>query len=130
MEPSPSKQFVFILRHGMRADKDPLYSKPYLKKFDPPLTDLGRKQCRGSAKHIKTFIPEKAEVKVYSSPFLRCLESAAEVCREVGCSEITMDSRLSEILATYYFRSNPICRSIKWNYKKEGNYHSSPPRDP
>ncbi|CDW91389.1 UNKNOWN [Stylonychia lemnae] len=106
---------IYILRHGQRADKVHEPGVTFENKDDPPMTEIGRKQCYASAKYIQNQILNrnqsqqgKLEVKVYSSPFLRCIQSSEEVCRMFNINQFKVDTRLSENQATFYYDKDPL----------------------
>lgn len=74
------------IRHGERAD---FLAKPVPIKrdYDPHLTDTGKLQAKATGKYLKKFISENIPhpiIYVFSSPFLRVLQTAAEIVKEIG----------------------------------------------
>ena len=77
-----SKKLLFVLRHGERADRAPGYRQPKtMLPHDPPLTTLGVRQAEASATRIQRLVPRDFSVHIVSSPFYRCLMTAAELAK-------------------------------------------------
>ncbi|CAK9000156.1 unnamed protein product [Durusdinium trenchii] len=68
--------------------------------FDPPLTLTGTKQARGVAKEL--FAKYGDFSMVVSSPFIRCIETAVEICRVFHCA-LCVDRQLGEVFSPAYF---------------------------
>lgn len=47
-------------------------------------------------------------VRVISSPFVRCLMTAEQIARKLGVEFIEVDELLSEMLCTQFFPTNPM----------------------
>lgn len=72
----PRQQTVWITRHGNRLDfVDPAWYRTAHNPFDPPLSDDGIVQARKLGNRLKT----EGIARIYSSPFLRTLETAQQV---------------------------------------------------
>jgi broad specificity phosphatase PhoE len=101
-EPIPEKPFkcvVAVVRHGDRLDQvDPAawfrsdLGRAY--PFDCPLTSKGRKAARRTAEEIQNSALEFA--LVVSSPYVRCVQTAAEICQILGL-QLCIDAELGEI---------------------------------
>ena len=50
------KLFVFIVRHGQRADHDPKNFPQYVGHDDPPLTPSGHQQAVETGKFLKDYL--------------------------------------------------------------------------
>ncbi len=86
----PQHGRIFILRHGQPASFSETESNPDYPKGDPPLTEIGILQAKYAAKEL-----EKRHFcgTIYSSPFLRALETAQQAARTLHlpirvCAEI------------------------------------------
>lgn len=110
------KHFIILIRHGERTD-DPersvqLSSDEPEVKYDCHLTQVGQEQAFTTGEYIKTNVIEQNRLKIYpsdikiiSSPFLRCQQTAHGVVQGLGfgTSEITLDDRLGEFLMKSWF---------------------------
>ncbi|CAL1163973.1 unnamed protein product, partial [Cladocopium goreaui] len=68
--------------------------------FDPPLTLTGAKQAKSVAKEL--FAKYGDFSVVVSSPFIRCIETAVEICRVFNCG-LCIDRQLGEVFSPAYF---------------------------
>lgn len=104
---------VYVVRHGERADVDPLWINAHPNESqDPSLTELGLKQAAATANFIKSLIAGRS-CAIYSSPFLRCLETAAELCKTIEVSPLYVHKGLAEFYSPMYFTSQPRLESRK-----------------
>jgi len=94
---------IWVARHGERADVDPEWERTAERPHDPPLTPMGRLQADATA---RVLVDERIDV-VYSSPFLRCLETAAAVAKLRGL-RIRVEPGLAELLNPRWFTSHPV----------------------
>ena len=87
---------LVLVRHGERADDSQAEAPPYPPPdFDPPLTSKGRQQAFKSGQVLKHSL-KPTSVRILSSPFLRCLETAINIAKGLGtASEIEVDWTLS-----------------------------------
>jgi len=104
-----STQICCVARHAERADASyALYrGAPYVQSeeyeqfpFDPPLSDDGEAGAIETAHSIKNFVDQHDTTihVVVSSPYLRCVQTAASICRVLGPSTILMfDASCGEI---------------------------------
>eukprot|EP00298_Acanthocystis_sp_HF-20_P005811 c15854_g1_i1.p1 GENE.c15854_g1_i1~~c15854_g1_i1.p1 ORF type:complete len:369 (-),score=110.16 c15854_g1_i1:66-1133(-) len=94
-KPSSIEQTVIIMRHANRQDLvDPNWEKTAARPYDPDIVD--EFQVKEAAKEIDMF---GFGVKyIISSPFLRCIRTAAICAKELGISEIYVDNRVCEVL--------------------------------
>ncbi|CAI9781614.1 unnamed protein product [Fraxinus pennsylvanica] len=72
-------QNVVVMRHGDRIDNfEPLWASTAARPWDPPLVEAGkiRAYCEGQRLRNELGFPIH---RVFISPFLRCLQTAAEV---------------------------------------------------
>lgn len=95
---------VWVARHGQRADSDPDWRTNAERVHDPPLTDHGRWEAwRLGRRLAATGVAFDA---VYASPFLRCVETADEICRELECS-FDLEPGLGEHRNAEWFDADP-----------------------
>jgi broad specificity phosphatase PhoE len=94
---------IWLARHGSRLDfDDPEWARSAARPYDPPLSGHGREQARGMADRL-------ARVPIaylFSSPFLRCVETAAPIAERVGVA-IRIERGLSEWLNSEWFPEPP-----------------------
>jgi broad specificity phosphatase PhoE len=106
---TPTHQFVGVLRHSERSDapfavvngeywhsSDDMKSWP----LDPPLSDEGMVNAKKMGQHVLVAVQEcSTEVHVVvSSPFLRCIQTAIEVCCALGPrTRLLVDYSLGEV---------------------------------
>ena len=89
-----SEKKIFIVRHGQRCDVvHPSLRHEYPNPLDPRLTDLGRYQSQCTKNLIACFTNSEKSLKVVSSPFLGCIETALEIS-----SRVSVDWRFSDLL--------------------------------
>eukprot|EP00252_Welwitschia_mirabilis_P013057 TRINITY_DN28873_c0_g1_i1.p1 TRINITY_DN28873_c0_g1~~TRINITY_DN28873_c0_g1_i1.p1 ORF type:complete len:259 (-),score=52.35 TRINITY_DN28873_c0_g1_i1:355-1131(-) len=71
-------QNLFVMRHGERLDNcDPQWVRTAPRPWDPPLTERGKIQAWNAGKRLRA---EGWNItRVFSSPFLRCVQTTAEV---------------------------------------------------
>lgn len=112
---------LFCVRHGERADRRCDLKIEYEKGFDPPITPDGHSQASITGAFIKDYLDsvgykaakcdEKEagnvvnplRVKIVSSPFLRCIETAEEIAKQLAVPRIDVDFYLCEMLTLKYF---------------------------
>ena len=96
---------VLAVRHGQRQDSvDPNWESNAQRVHDPPLTDLGRWAAwRVGRRFAESDITIDA---VYASPFLRTVETADEIYREIG-TEFMLEPGLGEHRNPEWFDSEP-----------------------
>jgi len=104
---------ILLARHGERLDDYeafrgrawvPTAETPW----DPPLTDVGRKQAaalgNAAMEHLKRLkLPPLT--RVFSSPYVRCFGTAVEVALEVGLQSVSVEPSLSESFCENFYRS-------------------------
>lgn len=72
-------QKVIVMRHGDRLDNVvPRWAATAPRPWDPPLADDGRIRAFGTGDKFRKLLDFPIH-RVFVSPFLRCLETAAEV---------------------------------------------------
>ncbi|KAH0456303.1 hypothetical protein IEQ34_014210 [Dendrobium chrysotoxum] len=77
-------QNVVVMRHGDRIDaEEPLWLSHADRPWDPPLTDAGKIRAWTTGKRLRNIgFPVQ---RIIVSPFLRCLQTAAEVITALCC---------------------------------------------
>ena len=77
---------------------------------DPHLTAHGKEQAAAAGSKIQSMIKDKkvGNIRVVSSPFVRCLMTAEQIALKIGAKHIEVDPFLSEMLSTKFFQSNPM----------------------
>lgn len=76
--PLPHVQHLFVMRHGERLDDaDPSWVPKTDRPWDPPLTERGKQQAWEVGKRLRT--EGWGITRVVVSPFLRCVQTAAQV---------------------------------------------------
>lgn len=80
------KQSLFVMRHGERMDNyDPQWADSAPRPWDPPLTDEGKLQAWRTGQKLRR---EGGNItRVFCSPFLRCVQTAAEVVRALCATD-------------------------------------------
>lgn len=74
-----SYQNVVVMRHGDRIDNfEPLWSAAAARPWDPPLVEAGKVRAFCTGRKFRTQLGFPIH-RVFVSPFLRCLQTAAEV---------------------------------------------------
>jgi len=94
-----------VVRHGERRDSvDPDWESVADRVHDPPLTELGR----WAAWRVgRRFAEAGASFDaVYASPFLRAVETADEICRELGAT-FELEPGLGEYRNPEWFDEEP-----------------------
>jgi broad specificity phosphatase PhoE len=96
---------VWVVRHGQRQDTvDPNWEDNADRIHDPGLTDLGRWAAwRVGRRFADT---DKSFDAIYASPFLRTVQTADEICRELG-TETYLEPGLGEHLNPEWFDAMP-----------------------
>jgi broad specificity phosphatase PhoE len=96
---------VWVVRHGERRDTvDPDWDSTAERVHDPPLTELGRWAAwRVGRRFVES---EQSFDAVYASPFLRAVETADEICRELG-AEFRLEPGLGEHRNPEWFDAEP-----------------------
>lgn len=80
---------LFVVRHGERADNINMghpRHEPYEVPDDPHLTKRGLEQAKAAGTKILSMIKDKkiTNVRVVSSPFVRCLMTAQQIAMVLG----------------------------------------------
>lgn len=100
---------VYLVRHGDRRDlADGTWSRSAARPHDTPLSPTGIAQSRVLATRLRgAHIPH-----VFSSPFLRCVQTA-DVVAEVLATTVKIEVGLSEWLSSTWFSNPPETASLR-----------------
>lgn len=113
-EENQKKRVIWIMRHGIRQDNiDPNWAKTAKMPDDPPLAQEGRLQAIDTGK----FLSNQDVQLIYSSPFLRCIQTAGLIA-DIIKVPIRVEYGLCEALFTKWFSKMPDLSSIT-ELKKE-----------
>lgn len=94
---------VFLTRHGAHIDtEDPhwLQKCPHKRSDDPHLSPSGitaAKELAKKMKQMQTDNPGRKLSHIVSSPYIRCIETATEVARELGSILIKVEPGIAEV---------------------------------
>lgn len=96
-------QNIVVMRHGDRIDNfDPSWAKTAERKWDPPLVEAGKTRAFNTGRKLRENLCFPIH-RVFVSPFLRCLQTAAGVVSGL-CSENDDPTRIdSTMLKVIYF---------------------------
>ncbi|CAD8055006.1 unnamed protein product [Paramecium primaurelia] len=110
---------LLFIRHGERADMvdNPDERKKVLLKFDPPLTEKGEYQARITGqqlrKELEEFTKQKQiafqdlSINFISSPFLRCIQTAAILMKQIpNNSNLYIQDEIGELMYSHSFKQN------------------------
>jgi broad specificity phosphatase PhoE len=113
-EENQKKRVIWIMRHGIRQDNvDPNWRKTAKKPDDPPLAKEGRLQAIDTGK----FLSNQDLQLIYSSPFLRCIQTAGLIANIIKVP-IRVEYGLCEALFARWFSRMPDLLSVT-ELKKE-----------
>jgi len=94
---------IWIARHARRLDfDDPSWAARAERPHDPPLSPAGEREAQALARRLE---PEPI-AHLFSSPFLRCIQTAHAVATRLGLA-IRVEPGLSEWLNRDWFPSFP-----------------------
>jgi broad specificity phosphatase PhoE len=98
-----AERTLWIARHARRRDfDDPEWARRAPRPHDPPLSAAGRRQARALADRLAGV----GMAHLFSSPFLRCVETAAPIAERLGVA-IRIERGLSEWLNAEWFPEPP-----------------------
>ncbi|MDH4316222.1 MAG: histidine phosphatase family protein [Gammaproteobacteria bacterium] len=108
MSTEVDSRVVWVVRHADRLDfADPAWAASATHPYDPPLSPMGTRQARALAARLST----EAIAHLFSSPFLRCVESALAIARTHGLC-VKIEDGLSEWLNVGWFRNPPELQPV------------------
>lgn len=94
---------VYLVRHGMRLDiEDSSWRLAARRPDDPPLSENGVVQARD----VGVYLKDKRIAAMYSSPFLRAVQTAQAIYQETGV-RFRVEPALSEWLNPAWFPEKP-----------------------
>eukprot|EP01065_Artemidia_motanka_P051964 TRINITY_DN9262_c0_g1_i4.p1 TRINITY_DN9262_c0_g1~~TRINITY_DN9262_c0_g1_i4.p1 ORF type:complete len:280 (+),score=70.79 TRINITY_DN9262_c0_g1_i4:52-840(+) len=107
---------VLLARHAERVDYTESDKRGWVaaaaRPWDSPITESGREQARRLGKRIADGCKEGGEFStvpkptvVYSSPFIRAVQTAVEAAKELGIAEVRIEEGLSECLCEDWYKS-------------------------
>ena len=105
---------IAILRHGEREDDSTNRKRRSTIGYDPSLSELGEEQARMTGRYISEEYLSKENshlrnnLKIISSPFLRTLQTAVIIAREVKCQRIDVWDPICEELKEDIFDFFPL----------------------
>jgi len=113
-EENQRKRVIWIMRHGIRQDNiDPNWKKTAKSPDDSPLAQEGRLQAIDTGK----FLSNQDAQLIYSSPFLRCIQTAGLIANIIKVP-IRVEYGLCEALFARWFSKMPDLLSLA-ELKKE-----------
>jgi broad specificity phosphatase PhoE len=113
-EENQKKRVIWIMRHGIRQDNiDPNWGKTAKRPDDPPLAREGGLQAIDTGK----FLSNQDIQLIYSSPFLRCIQTAGLIANIIKVP-LRIEYGLCEALFAKWFSKMPDLSSIT-ELKKE-----------
>lgn len=97
------KQSVWIVRHATRIDVvNPGWKDRAERPFDPYLAEQGFAE----AERLRKFFAGESFTRVYCSPFLRAVQTAAPIAKVAGCA-LRVEPGLAEWLKSDWFDGVP-----------------------
>ncbi|VVB06378.1 unnamed protein product [Arabis nemorensis] len=130
-------QNVIVMRHGDRKDDfDPLWVSTAERQWDPPLAHDGMVRAFGTGQRIRSQIGFPIH-RVFISPFLRCIQTAAEIVAALSAVEfdpnaksskdvplsdnsklkVSIEFGLCEILSTIFIKHEIAPKDGKFDFK-------------
>jgi len=109
--PQKKMNDVFVVRHGERADFPTVsqQSVDYEYEYDPPLTPFGLTQATKTGEFIRDeYRHQNADFIIYSSPFLRCLQTASNIAKQLDTTQVTIEDGFCEYLSSYWYNEDPL----------------------
>lgn len=102
------ERHLYFVRHGMRVDfENPAWRETAANPHDTPLSPTGLRQARDIAEALRF----RGIDHIFSSPFLRALETAHPLAAELGLP-LRIETGLSEWLNPEWFNSPPRWMSV------------------
>ncbi len=94
---------IWVARHGERADAaDATWEQTAERPFDPPLTPLGFLQAEATGDALCAEPSLRVEA-IFTSPFLRCVQTASAIASRLGGVPLRVEPGLSEWLNPSWF---------------------------
>ena len=99
------------MRHAERSD-DPESDdeRQIYIDFDCHITREGIQQAKRLGEYLKGILPEDYKVWLYTSPFLRCVQTSLGIISnlDLASDDAKIEDGLSEVLSIYKFPVNPF----------------------
>lgn len=93
---------VIVIRHSTRLDyKDSSWVSTSHTPYDPPLSPEGFELAQKCSKTISNLIPLGNKVVIHSSPFLRCVQTAATLSQTISSTHSSPLIRLDAVLGEW-----------------------------
>jgi len=100
----PPTGSAWIVRHGERIDVvEPDWLQTTSRPHDPPLTEHGGQQAAATGAHLQQ-LGDRVDY-VYTSPFLRCVQTAALIAKSIGVP-LRVEPGLCEWLNGDWYEAN------------------------
>lgn len=98
---------MLYVRHSEREDH---HLPPNAKAVDPKITAHGVRQAEATGKYLKAVLEEQkiTEIIIESSPFIRCLQTASLIAKELGKTQVKVNFLVCELLGNFLFEINPF----------------------
>jgi hypothetical protein len=124
---------VYIVRHGERLDNvDETFLQTSETPWNPPLTENGKQQAVKTGKFLK----DKNISTIYTSPFLRCVQTTIGILEGMECTSSTtttstttettettaplvvvkVEAGLGEFLNANWFDKDPVLPPSTWEH--------------
>ena len=100
-----------MIRHSERADLAGEEEKELIEnEVDPHMTKAGAEMAKKTGQHLKQYLYENQfEMAVIeSSPWLRCLQTASIIAKEIGLEQIRCNFLYSEWATAKFYDENPV----------------------
>ncbi|CAG9310534.1 unnamed protein product [Blepharisma stoltei] len=98
---------IFILQHGQLAESvHPRFRPEYPIRGDPALTELGILQSDRSSQLLSHLIPAGKSVKIITSPYLACIQTAIPLSSQFN-KPLIIDWGFGDFLNPIHFSSAP-----------------------
>ena len=110
---------VVFICHGEKADNSNLQRERDRidNEFDCPLTTLGLSQAHVTGQYLRKYFKENGfdKIIIESSPFLRTLETAAAIAKELSVYEIDVNYRAFEWFRNGLFNDKTIVHKLTFS---------------
>eukprot|EP00754_Rhynchopus_humris_P027537 Rhum_TRINITY_DN15092_c15_g1::Rhum_TRINITY_DN15092_c15_g1_i1::g.137704::m.137704 len=101
---------LYVVRHGERTDR--VAGEHVENHHDCQITTAGKAQARKAGEFISNHLHSTGGLgkvdAVYTSPFFRCVQTAAEVAGQVGVPNLRVEPGLGELFAKRLFEAQPV----------------------
>ena len=109
-------RYVFVVRHGERADQAPETRDEWRGHPDAFLVPRGHQQAAETAAWLKSELQQIEttegrsidQVFLSCSPFERCMATSSKVGAALGITDIPINYRYCEFMATFLYNENPV----------------------